>query len=247
MFSWVRYAVLLLWFGCTLERKLLFCAESGHLRGTPGQADLQSSDAERVTRPGKHWFAWLSGSEQLLLLTTSIILWQEKDVQLLQPIVLVAFSSFASMVWARQHCGSSVTWPRLTHLKLTPILNDTRNIVWARQAQSSPLIMHCHGFSPSRALQVVLPVMRFRDGKPHYLWLPLSRRNERDTVSGSLHLRLQWSSEEADNPSDSSKTLMVEIALKGIGISFVEASVLKLPREVWRSELLLCGLQLTGK
>ena len=89
--------------------------------------------------------------------------------------------------------------------------------------------------------------MRFRDGKPHYLWLPLSRRNERDSVSGSLHLRLQWSSEEADNPSDSSKTLMVEIALKGIGISFVEASVLKLPREVWRSEFLLCGLQMTGK
>ena len=85
--------------------------------------------------------------------------------------------------------------------------------------------------------------MRFRDGKPHYLWLPLSRRNERDSVSGSLHLRLQWSSEEADNPSDSSKTLMVEIALKGIGISFVEASVLKLPREVWRS-VSLCRLRL---
>lgn len=85
--------------------------------------------------------------------------------------------------------------------------------------------------------------MRFRDGKPHYLWLPLSRRNERDSVSGSLHLRLQWSCEEADNPSDSSKTLMVEIALKGIGISFVEASVLKLPREVWRSAILLCRLQ----
>ncbi|KAK9808775.1 hypothetical protein WJX72_003363 [[Myrmecia] bisecta] len=80
--------------------------------------------------------------------------------------------------------------------------------------------------------QVGVAVMRFRDCKPHYMWLPLQKRNERDAVAGELHLRVQWSSDEVDHTADASAAMALEVMLRGIGVSIVEASVMKLPKEV---------------
>ena len=74
--------------------------------------------------------------------------------------------------------------------------------------------------------------MRLHDGKPHYCWLPLQKRTERDSVSGEVHLRMQWSSEDLDNPADAVLNLAVDLVLHGIGLSVVESSVKALPREV---------------
>ena len=80
--------------------------------------------------------------------------------------------------------------------------------------------------------QVIVPVMRLHDGKPHYCWLPLQKRSDRDSVGGEVHLRMQWSSQDLDNPVDAVLNLAVDLALHGIGLSVVESSVKALPREV---------------
>lgn len=81
-------------------------------------------------------------------------------------------------------------------------------------------------------LQVGVAVMRLHDGKPHYAWLPLQKRTDRDSVSGEVHLRMQWVSEELDTPADAALNLVVDMLLHGIGLSVVESSVKALPREV---------------
>ena len=81
-------------------------------------------------------------------------------------------------------------------------------------------------------LQVGVPVMRLHDGKPHYTWLPLQKRTDRDSVSGEVHLRMQWTSQELDTPADAALNLVVDMLLHGIGLSVVESSVKALPREV---------------
>lgn len=81
-------------------------------------------------------------------------------------------------------------------------------------------------------MQVGVPVMRLHDGKPHYTWLPLQKRTDRDSVSGEVHLRMQWISEELDTPADAALNLVLDMLLHGIGLSVVESSVKALPREV---------------
>lgn len=93
-------------------------------------------------------------------------------------------------------------------------------------------------------LQVGVAVMRLHDSKPHYCWLPLQKRTEKDTVSGEVHLRMQWSSEDLDNPVDAVLNLAVDLVLHGIGLSVVESSVKALPREVMHSCVLTCQLHM---
>ena len=81
-------------------------------------------------------------------------------------------------------------------------------------------------------LQVGVAVMSLHDGKPHYTWLPLQKRTDRDNVSGEVHLRMQWIDEELDMPADAALNLAVDVVLHGIGLSVVESSVKALPREV---------------
>ncbi|KAL3144166.1 hypothetical protein ABBQ32_003950 [Trebouxia sp. C0010 RCD-2024] len=83
--------------------------------------------------------------------------------------------------------------------------------------------------------QVGVAVMRLHDGKPHYAWLPLQKRTDRDSVSGEVHLRMQWVSEELDTPADAALNLVVDMLLHGIGLSVVESSVKALPREVFHA------------
>ncbi|KAL0042783.1 hypothetical protein WJX79_011021 [Trebouxia sp. C0005] len=83
--------------------------------------------------------------------------------------------------------------------------------------------------------QVGVPVMRLHEGKPHYTWLPLQKRTDRDNVSGEVHLRMQWISQELDSPADAALNLVVDVLLHGIGLSVVESSVKALPREVFHA------------
>ena len=90
--------------------------------------------------------------------------------------------------------------------------------------------------------------MRFSDGKPHYLWLPihaniLSRKSVEATSSGGsqgppptgeLHVRVQWTNEELEQATEALPSFVAELGLCGIGMSFVDASFLRLPREVCR-------------
>ena len=83
------------------------------------------------------------------------------------------------------------------------------------------------------ALQITMHVVKFRNCKPHYLWVNLVKRiGDREVSAGELHLRVQWSSEELNRPTESLPTLALEVSLHGVGLSIIEASVLKLPREV---------------
>ena len=81
-------------------------------------------------------------------------------------------------------------------------------------------------------VQVGVAVMRLHEGKPHYTWLPLQKRSDKDNVSGEVHLRMQWISEELDTPPDAALNLAVDVLLHGVGLSVVESSVKALPREV---------------
>ncbi|DBA93880.1 TPA: hypothetical protein ACH3X3_013925 [Trebouxia sp. C0006] len=83
--------------------------------------------------------------------------------------------------------------------------------------------------------QVGVPVMRLHEGKPHYTWLPLQKRTDKDSVSGEVHLRMQWISQELDTPADAALNLAVDVLLHGIGLSVVESSVKALPREVFHA------------
>jgi hypothetical protein len=83
-------------------------------------------------------------------------------------------------------------------------------------------------------------VMRLHEGKPHYTWLPLQKRTDKDNVSGEVHLRMQWISQELDTPADAALNLAVDVLLHGIGLSVVESSVKALPREV--RSCLLCDV-----
>ncbi len=56
--------------------------------------------------------------------------------------------------------------------------------------------------------------MRFRNCKPHYLWLPLKRRSgEREVPVGELHLRIQWTSDELERPSEARAAVMLLVVL----------------------------------
>jgi len=89
-------------------------------------------------------------------------------------------------------------------------------------------------------VQVGVPLMRLHEGKPHYTWLPLQKRTDKDNVSGEVHLRMQWISQELDTPADAALNLAVDVLLHGIGLSVVESSVKALPREV--RSCLLCDV-----
>ena len=83
-------------------------------------------------------------------------------------------------------------------------------------------------------LQATLPAMKFRNGKPHYLWLPLKKyRGEIRSKAGEVHLRIQWVSDEIDKaPDQQQASWALEVSLNGVGYSIIEANELNFPREV---------------
>lgn len=85
-------------------------------------------------------------------------------------------------------------------------------------------------------LQADLKVDELCDGKPHYLWIQLEAQSGANTAAGGpgteLHVRTRWTKDVADDADNSSHGLSSELFLHGIGISFVEASIVKLSREV---------------
>ena len=104
--------------------------------------------------------------------------------------------------------------------------------------------------------QATVPLALLSDSRPRYLWLPLhcpapsataaaataagqARRPHPELFqrfisnadqAGEVRLRLQWATEEA--PGDGSEgALVIGLALAGVALSLVEASVTRLPRE----------------
>ena len=97
-------------------------------------------------------------------------------------------------------------------------------------------------------MQATLQVKEFGNGQPHYRWLPiqgsaLHRRSALDHGLGKdkgevvppvaeLHVRVQWSNEELVQSNNDAPSFTADVALSGIGVSVVDASFLRLPREV---------------
>lgn len=78
-----------------------------------------------------------------------------------------------------------------------------------------------------------MTVMKFRNCKPHYLWLALKRKvGEKELPVGELHLRVQWTSDELERPQEALPSWALDVQLRGVGLSVIEATVLKFPREV---------------
>jgi hypothetical protein len=120
---------------------------------------------------------------------------------------------------------------------------------------SEPLPLHA-------CQQAALPVDMFADGRPQYLWAPLQRpaagpdagatRKSSSSAAaagaasaaaqvqaGEVRLRAHWvadrDGEEGGGnapPGGGAQSLCIEVALRGVGLSLVEAPVLRLPREV---------------
>ena len=77
-----------------------------------------------------------------------------------------------------------------------------------------------------------MTAMKFRNCKPHYLWLPLKRKaGDRELSVGELHLRVQWTSDELERPQEALPTWALDIQLRGVGLSVIEAKMLNFPRE----------------
>ena len=53
-------------------------------------------------------------------------------------------------------------------------------------------------------------------------------------AAGELRVRVQWAPEDAPGGSSAGDALALELVLSGVGVSIVEASVTRLPREVGR-------------
>lgn len=96
-------------------------------------------------------------------------------------------------------------------------------------------------------LQAQVQVRDLSSGQPHYQWLPLQRSSaaamglqapsESEQAGAQapvaeLHVRVHWSSEDLAQANDTSPSLTAELALSGVGISVVDASFMRLPREV---------------
>ncbi|CAD7705163.1 unnamed protein product [Ostreobium quekettii] len=81
--------------------------------------------------------------------------------------------------------------------------------------------------------QVSIPVQNLKDGNPHYAWMELQRHPNLkfSRVGGQILLRLKWGTGDSDE-GDSGVGILVNLSLKGIGISLVEASHITLPREL---------------
>ena len=103
------------------------------------------------------------------------------------------------------------------------------------------------------------------DSRPRYLWLPLHRpappattdaaatagqaRKPRPDLfqmsvsnadkAGEVRLRLHWAPEDVPGDGAAADTLAMELMLTGVGLSLVEASVTRLPREA-RSPIQTC-------
>lgn len=83
-----------------------------------------------------------------------------------------------------------------------------------------------------------MTAMKFRNCKPHYLWLPLKRKaGEKEATVGELHLRIQWTSDELERPQESMPTWALDVQLRGVGLSLIEAKLLNYPREVCSTPL----------
>jgi hypothetical protein len=89
-------------------------------------------------------------------------------------------------------------------------------------------------------VQALVPLERFRDSKPAYLWLPICRGDHGQGSScGEIRVRVQWMLEETQDVEDAGPTVSLKVELRGIGLSLVEASIMKLPREVGHPILML--------
>lgn len=51
-------------------------------------------------------------------------------------------------------------------------------------------------------------------------------------LCAQVRVRLQWTKDEPEEHADTSPSFAVEVGLCGVGISIVDASSLRLPREV---------------
>ena len=86
-------------------------------------------------------------------------------------------------------------------------------------------------------MQASLTAMKFRNCKPHYLWLPLRRRiGDKEQSVGELHLRIQWTSDELEKPQEALPSWALDVQLRGVGLSVIEAKMLNFPREVGKLE-----------
>lgn len=78
-----------------------------------------------------------------------------------------------------------------------------------------------------------MTAMKFRNCKPHYLWLPLKRKmGDKEITAGELHLRIQWTSDEIEKPQEGLPSWALDVQLRGVGLSVIEAKMLNFPREV---------------
>ncbi|KAK9809768.1 hypothetical protein WJX73_004442 [Symbiochloris irregularis] len=143
---------------------------------------------------------------------------------------------------------------RVFRNSLTPSWNETLSFSDIPFIASLTLALYDHKKLTSDVYlgQAQLQVRDFSSGQPHYLWLPLHppslqrssalalglQATPKPEQAGArapvaeLHVRVQWSSEDLAQAHDTSPSLTAELALSGVGISVVDASSLRLPREV---------------
>lgn len=77
-----------------------------------------------------------------------------------------------------------------------------------------------------------------QDSRPHYAWFPLQPRGPKDQrVGGEIRLRLRWSKNETWDEDADGYGISFDLNLNWIGMSIVESSLKKPPREIMVSSL----------
>jgi hypothetical protein len=86
----------------------------------------------------------------------------------------------------------------------------------------------CPFFGIQAALSALVP---FQNGHPQYMWLSLINKIS-GAPAGEVRLRVHWTNQDAGGIEDPQPTLSIQVSLRGIGLSVIEASLVKLPCEV---------------
>eukprot|EP00210_Caulerpa_lentillifera_P006324 g6040.t1 len=100
--------------------------------------------------------------------------------------------------------------------------------------------------------QIAVSVYSLNDGKPHYTWVHLQSgpENKDKNVSGEISLRLRWKDNISNsNDANEDSGISLNLTLAGFGISLIESSATKLPRELMHVlfDDLSCEYNLRGK
>eukprot|EP00884_Botryococcus_braunii_P017933 jgi/Botrbrau1/4823/Bobra.0325s0039.2 len=135
--------------------------------------------------------------------------------------------------------AKSVHQTRVIRNTLAPQWNTSFRILEANLLSSLELTVMHHSKLASdlvlgeAAISLLAP---FQNNQPRYMWLTLLNKIS-GAGAGELRLRVHWTSHNVAGTENLQPTLSIGVSLQGIGLSVIEASLVKLPCEIMHALL----------